>query len=100
MKVLKMNDDQMTELSAVDAQMEVIQSEIDGHMAQIQEATKVVDAIRAKVKPLRAQMAPLAEEKVCIANASDESRRDVAFLTADYAGKKELIRQEIAFRKV
>ncbi len=45
MQVYKLNDTQLSELAAIDAEMLPIQNELDGLDKQVQQATKIVDAI-------------------------------------------------------
>ena len=67
MQVYKLNDTQLSELAAIDAEMEPIQNELDGLDKQVQEATKIVDAIKNQIRAIRPRLVPFAEKKAVIA---------------------------------
>lgn len=67
MQVYKLNDTQLSELAAIDAQMLPIQNELDGLDKQVQQATKIVDAIKDQIRAIRPRLVPLAEKKALIA---------------------------------
>ncbi len=67
MQVYKLNDTQLSELAAIDAEMLPIQNELDGLDKQVQRATKIVDAIKDQIRAIRPRLVPLAEKKAVIA---------------------------------
>lgn len=68
MKVFKSSDSQIAELSEIDTQMAPIQAELDILNAEVQEANKIVDAIKDKIRALRPKLVPLANAKSRIAH--------------------------------
>jgi len=52
----------------------LIQADIDSLMAEIQEATKAVDAIREKVKALRPELVPLTEMQAGLVNMGSRDK--------------------------
>ena len=67
MQVYKLNDTQLSELAAIDIQMKPIQDELDVLDSQVQEATKIVDAIKDQIRAIRPRLVPFAEKKAVIA---------------------------------
>ena len=67
MQVYKLNDTQLSELAAIDAQILPIQNELDVLNTQVQEATKIVDAIKDQIRAIKPRLVPLAEKKAVIA---------------------------------
>ena len=67
MQVYKLNDTQLSELAAIDAQILPIQNELDVLNTQVQEATKIVDAIKDQIRAIKPRLVPLAEKKSVIA---------------------------------
>ena len=72
MQVFKLNDSQMAELADVDAQMKPIQDELDILDAEVQEATKIVNAIKDKIRVVRPKLIPFASAKARIAKGGEK----------------------------
>ena len=72
MQVFKLNDSQMAELADVDAQMKPIQDELDILDAEVQEATKIVNAIKDKIRVVRPKLIPFANAKSRIAKGGEK----------------------------
>ena len=69
MNTSNLNSNDFELIGKLEAKKVPIQAEIDALMLQVQEAQKAVDVIRAKVKPLRANLVPLAEMQAGVASA-------------------------------
>jgi len=67
MQVYKLSDPQMSELADIDSQMAPIQAELDKLDTEVQEATKVVDAIKDKIRSIKPKLVPFANAKSRIA---------------------------------
>lgn len=74
MNVSNLNSKELELIGKLEAKKAPIQAEIDGLMIQVQEAQKLVDAIRAKVAVLRPALVPLAEMKAGVASAKSRDK--------------------------
>lgn len=72
--ITKQNPETLEIINGLNDKMAAKQSEIDVFTPDLQKAVKAVDAIRAKIKPIREQMAPLAETLASVANANSRDK--------------------------
>ena len=72
MQVFKLNDSQMAELAAIDAEMKPIQDELDVLDLEVQEATKIVNAIKDKIRIVRPKLVPFGNAKSRIAKGGEK----------------------------
>ena len=74
MKVQKLNDRQIRLIGLIDKKMEPIQDELDALNAEMQKAMNNVNAIKEKIRPVKAKLSPLGEMKAGVASADSKNK--------------------------
>lgn len=74
MKVKKLDKESFELIGKIDSKMEPIQAELDKLNAEFQEAMKAVNAVKDKIRPVKAKLSPFGAMKAGVASADSRDK--------------------------